>query len=131
MTVDERIEKLEQELAELRKCIRTQHIIIEDDKGQSRADLKVGENGPALGLYDINGKVCAYLSGDKNGPWAGLVLVGEFFDSVIMTTSKDGPSLVLCSKRGVGRAILATDKDGPRLVLRDENRKDIWQAPPK
>jgi hypothetical protein len=56
MTTEERLEKLESELAELRKCVLTQQLIIEDDRGKNRAELNLGKDGPSLILFGGNDK---------------------------------------------------------------------------
>jgi hypothetical protein len=84
------------------KEIRAKSIFLEDEIGKIRATLAVGKTGPALELYDENGK-----------------------PRVIISLQKDGsPSLALFDKNRQPRAILIMLKDGtPSLKMYDENGK--------
>jgi hypothetical protein len=107
MTTEERLEKLEQEIAELRKCIRTKQLIVEDDKGQTRIELEVSNYGPRLELSDEGGKPRAVMGVVKHGPW-----------------------LYLADENGLLRVQLSLyEKDGPRAKLGNENGEIIWKAP--
>ncbi|MGB2938609.1 MAG: hypothetical protein WBD05_10520 [Phycisphaerae bacterium] len=73
MTTEERLAKVERELADLRAEVRTRRVIIEDENGASRAVLDVNEDEPGLKLYDktydesdneVQGSVRVVLSAD-------------------------------------------------------------------
>jgi len=64
------------------------------------------EFGPALGLFDANGKPRAVLCEDK-----------------------DGPGLQLSDENSNSRATLTASKDGPRLAMKDTQGKTILIAP--
>ena len=64
MTTEERLEKVERELAAVYalgvgavpKTIRAKEFILEDENGKRRAGLRVLKDGPGLYLYDEDGK---------------------------------------------------------------------------
>ncbi len=76
MTIEERLEVVERELAELKaaqaqeigKVIRANQFIVEDDNGKTRAELVINKDGPSLSLFDKNGNPRALLSALKDGP---------------------------------------------------------------
>lgn len=103
MTIEERIETLEKELARTRsrnrwltaalllvgvgavaglgrasvaeKEVRAKSFIVEDEKGRTRAKLSVRENAPVLSLFDENEKLRVGLTATKDGP--ALTLLDE------------------------------------------------------
>jgi hypothetical protein len=106
MTIEDRLEQLERELAELRKRVRTGQVVIEDDTGKARAILFVDNDGPRLRLYDELGKL-----------------------RVALGVNKGEPGLVLHDERGEPRAWLYGLDDGAGLTLFDEAGNAIWSAP--
>lgn len=100
MTIEERLEKVERELAKLRAEVRTRRVIIEDENGVSRAVLDVNEDEPGLKLYDktydekdneVQGCVRVVLSADvsesglklyngEGNPRAALSVATEPYD---------------------------------------------------
>jgi hypothetical protein len=106
MTIEERLEQLERELAELRACVRTRQVIIEDDAGRTRALLFADQDGPRLRLYDEMGKL-----------------------RVVLGVNKGEPGLVLHDERGEARAWLYGLSDGSGLSLFDEGGNAVWSAP--
>jgi hypothetical protein len=108
MNIEERLEVVERELAELKatqaqrigKVIRAKRFIVEDENGKTRAELSINKDGPSLSLFDKNGNPRALLS-----------------------AIKDGPRLELFDENGTPRAGLSALKDGPMLSLFDENGK--------
>jgi len=71
MTTEERLAKVERELAALRAelahSLTTRVVSIVDEQGKIRAGLDVDEDGPSLRLYDEAGKVRAALSVNTDG----------------------------------------------------------------
>jgi hypothetical protein len=112
MTTEERLEKLEKELAGA-KTIRAERFEVVDSAGNVRAVLSVGLTPAKLGqlgleLFGQDGKTCRAVLGTKDG----------------------SPLLVLCDQNGKTRAGLSVAADGtPRLELLDQNGKVIWSAP--
>ena len=76
MTIDARLEKMEKELAILKKSaaaapkeIRATSFIVVDENGKDRAVLNVSDGGPGLILKDENGKnrIVLNITKDKTG----------------------------------------------------------------
>ena len=137
MSIEERLEKLEKELACLRKQargkwfnrwlqpaeaaideVRAKQFVLEDEKGTPYAMLGTGENGPMLAFLDEKGKknlVTLTMEGlflrDEKGNTRAKLLVG-----------KDGAVLFLNDEKGNTRAKLGAF-DRPVLWLSDENGK--------
>ena len=150
MTTEERLEKLERELAAAKrrilclpvvvglavvgaglawvsavpKVIRANEFILEDADGKSRITLALTELGAGLVLSDENGKIRATLALTELGPVLGLVDENGQ-PRARLATLKDGPGLTLYDESGKDRARLAVNKDGPSLGLYDENGKPI------
>ena len=140
MTVDERLEKLEKELArakrrirwlvDLEKATRAAKGIIQgttfllvDSEGRERATLTVTPDGPLLGLADENGKPRAKLTAFKDGPSLDL-WDDQGNRRIALHAGKDGPILTLVDENGKGAAgLTVVNKDGPGLVLADEKGK--------
>ena len=110
MTMEQRMQKLERELADLRagmaECLRTRRVVVEDNAGKTRAELDVGNEGPALVLLDEKGNRCAALG-----------------------VTKKGPALFWTDKSGTVRVWLTVAQEGPMLKLWDEKGNHIWSAP--
>ncbi|MGB2754224.1 MAG: hypothetical protein WBD75_07990 [Phycisphaerae bacterium] len=108
MTTEERLAKVERELADLRAeladGLTTCSLSIVDEQGKPRAMLNVDEDEARLSLCDAAGTLRATLS------------VG-------------GPMLVLADENGEPHAALSAVKAGVRLNMSDENGKRIWSAP--
>ena len=102
MTTEERLEKLERQLADAPKVIRSNEFILEDDKGNVRAVLAVTKYGPQLCLYDENGKTLFELTGAVLG---------------------------MMDENGKTRVELAVLQDGAGMALYDEDGNFIWQVP--
>jgi hypothetical protein len=72
MGTEERLAKLERELADLRagpkKHVRTRLLEITDENGNNRAVLRADEGGPTLELLDEKGNKRAVLRVDALGP---------------------------------------------------------------
>jgi len=141
MTTEERLEKLERELANLRAELAaevvTRKIAVCDENGKTSASLTVTNLGPILYLHDENGKVRAALGMFEDQP--GLYLYDENGKTraVLAVTSASGglakihsgPHLILYHGNGKTSAQLCTSMMGPQLTLYDENGKErMFQA---
>jgi len=94
-----------------------------------RAQLGVGEEGSALGLFDERGHLRIGLSVAPDGPILNLfsaqgnprVVVGERGESAFV---------ILRDSDGAPRAAMAIQADGtPSLYLLDETMAPIWKQP--
>jgi hypothetical protein len=109
MTVEERLEKVERELAALKAgegVVKAQAFVVEDADGRIRAELGLTKDGPRLRLLDGNGT-----------PRIGLAL------------PEIGPGLALLDANGVNRAWVVAHSGGPILALFDENGAPVWAVP--
>ena len=126
MTTEERLEKLEKELAQLARAateeVIARQFVLVDDKGKTRAVLGMSKTGPSLALYDENGKFRATLNVTEDGPALGL-LDEKGKPRAGLAVTKDGPQLSLFDENSKNRAWLAMSKNGPGLILLDENDK--------
>ena len=131
MTIEERLEKLEIELARMTAGIASREDVVNakkfnllDDNGKTRASLSATELGTALTLRDENNQPRASLSvteletaltlrDENNQPRAKLAL------------SKNGPELALCDENDKPRARLAVSKDEMVLDLFDADGKPL------
>ncbi|MDD5223623.1 MAG: hypothetical protein PHE84_06515 [bacterium] len=112
MTIEERLEKLERELTELKKtsAARTKQIsastfLVVDQKGKTRGALTMIEDRVGVVLFDTNGKA-----------------------RVRLAVRKEGPMLRLQDENANPRAVLAVFKSGPSMQLLDEKGKVTWTA---
>jgi hypothetical protein len=139
MITEERLEKLEQELARVNRRNRwlltvvvlaivglslastwTKTTAIAQAQGAEAAPKVIRAN--KVILEDENGKPRAELSVDKDGP--ALRLFDENGKGCAgLSIYKDTPSLFLRDKKDQLRADLALSKNGPTLNLFDENGK--------
>ena len=124
MTTEERLEKLEKELADMKERIRSKSFELVDDKGKLRALLGVStiNNTCVFGLCDKNGKVRIRLTVDESGP--ELVLYDEL-DNVRagLGVDKSKTSLAFGDEQGKLRVTLGIVEKRPALMLMDENGK--------
>jgi hypothetical protein len=95
-------------------------VVLNDDKGSSRASLRVTQDGrPALLLRDSKGNIRAWLAVTDDGPTL------ELFDEreapcVALATSDEGSTMRVTNGRQKVRAELRVSKGEPVLELRDE-----------
>ena len=68
MTTEERLEKLERKIEEMKTEIRTKALCVLDGQGQERIKLVITEDGPRLTMMDENGKIRAGMSVFKDKP---------------------------------------------------------------
>ncbi|HDR06335.1 MAG TPA: hypothetical protein ENN88_01750 [Candidatus Coatesbacteria bacterium] len=109
MTVEERLEKVERELAALKadkNAIKAHEFALEDASGRVRAKLTIVGDGAGLFLFDDNGE-----------------------QRVGLSMAKEGPSFVLFDKYGKQRSGMIVTDYGSLFVLFDENGQHLWQAP--
>ena len=138
MTTDERLDKLEKELARAKRRNRRLLAALGLAAGAfalvwivagtaNRAEAQ-GSGVPtairanAFVLVDENGKMRARLSVNKNGVALAL-LNRNGIPGAALTVVKGAPGLTLYDENAKGGAVLAVGKDGPGLTLFDENGK--------
>lgn len=144
MTTEERLDKLEKELARAKRRNRRLLVLAGLAAGAfalvriaAAAANKVEAQGDGVAtviranafvLVDENGKTRAAVALSKTG--SGFLLYDENGKTrAVLAVDKDGPGLALADEDGKSRATLAVVKDGPGLVLYDKNGKAEWQAP--
>lgn len=146
MTTEERLEKLECELARAKRGNRRMFLagtglllglfallmaswsMTGVAQGQEEQPDKKVIRANVFILEDQNGKLCAVLAVDKAGP--ALVLYDQNGKPRVgLTAFKGGPALILRDENGKPRAGLTVPKIGPSLILYDKNGKPIWSAP--
>lgn len=141
MTTDERMEKMEGQLARVRwfnRCLIACIVLflgvwfISKTFGPEKAWGRSGSKEIRANrfiLEDENGKIRAGLEmnmkdeprlsmSDENGEIRAMLFV-----------PKEGPILVMSDENGKIRARLAVIKSKPTLSVHDENGKVIWSAP--
>jgi len=118
MTTDERIEKMERQLARMRwfnRCLIACIVL-------SFGGCFISKTfGPEKALAQSGSKVIranSFFLEDENGNIRASLHI-----------TKDGPGLLLSDENDKVRATLVSVKDGPGLSLIDENEKVIWSAP--
>ncbi len=126
-TTEERIEKLERELAEMKaelmkvqtqEIVKAKEFIVVDDQGKTRVKLNVSAvEGPGLWIYDENAKIRAMLGGADD---VGLALLDENQNPQILM---HGEHLSLGDPGGSNIKLTATDK-GAELSMRDETSQE-------
>ena len=136
MTTEERLEKVERELAQVKR--RNGRFVIAgvaalacvvvllvasacapEAHAQAKAQIAPVVWARKFVLVGENGKPCAILHVRKDGP--GLALYDENGKGrASLSVSKDGPALYLCNENGKPRISLNLSKAGPALYLFDE-----------
>ena len=144
MTTEERVEKLERELARAKRwnrwllpvgltvagCVAVCAVALRPAPAREQAsDEPVKEiRASKLTLVDENGKWRARLVVDKD--WVGLCLYDEKgTQRATLNASNDGEGLCLNGKNLKLRADLSGAKDRGTLRLYDEKGETIWSAP--
>ena len=134
MTTDERMKKMEGQLARVRwiNCCLIACIVlsfgvffISKTFGPKTVWAQAGVKeirANSFVLEDENGKTRVLLSSPKEGPVLGM-LDENGQARVGLSVYKNGPVLKLYDENGKSRAWLSVDKDGPALGLGDENGK--------
>ncbi len=151
MTVEERLEKVERELANVKperwllpivaltlgglavvwtstratfaaqaRAVHAHKFVLEDEKGQVRAELGMTEDAPWLFLSDEKGKRRALLSLTEDG-LPGLFLCDEKGQSRVgLNLDKSGAMLSINGEKGKIRVWLRVTKGGEMLGMKDE-----------
>ena len=134
MTTDERMEKMEGQLARVRwfnrcliACIVLSFGVWLISKTFGAETVWAGSGAKEIRansfiLEDENGKPRAELSVGKDGPWLSL-RDENGKGRVNLSVDKDGPGLWLFDEKGKNRAGLSLLKDAPHLSLYGENGK--------
>jgi len=129
MTIEERLEKVEKELAILKKSaaaapkeIRATSFIVVDEKGKDRAVLNVSGDRAGLSILDENGKKRIGMGVTKEA--LGLTFYDENMKALAEFCMVDNEvRLLMTDKKTTGRVILMANKDAAGLVLRDGEDK--------
>ena len=105
---------------------------IADDTGEPRIVVGTDNEGPALQVWDQQGRVRLSLGSTADGT-TGLMLVDEAGKTrgraVILSGALGVVSFAVNDQNGNLRGDLTEGVYGARLNLCDENGKSIWQAP--
>lgn len=111
------------------RVVEAAGFVARDAAGTVRAQLGVGEEGSALGLFDDRGHLRAGLSVAADGPI--LNLFSEDGDPrVVIGERGDSAFVILRDSDGAPRAAMAIQRDGtPSLYLLDETMTPIWKQP--
>jgi len=142
MSTDERIEKMERQLARMRLFNRCLIACIVLSLGvwfiEKTFTAETAWAGPGVKeiranrfiLEDDEGTVRARLTVDAGGPALSL-LDKNGKSRAVLSVDKNGSGLRLRDENSKPLAALSMDKDGsrPGLVLCDENGKEIWSVP--
>ena len=129
MTIEERLEKIERELAaaqeelKIHPIVRANRFELVDENGKKRAELRADKDAVSLNLFDESGELRAGLGVlEEEGP--ALTLTNENGKPVAgLSVTEDGPKLYLLDENDNIRVMLAVHEDGTTLALSDENRK--------
>ncbi len=143
MTTEERLAKVEGELARAKRHTRTALVAVGLIAAVSLLGL-IGVHGcePREGgrapvkqiranrfvVEDQNGRLCAVLGMTGDGPELRLYDERSQMRAAVFA-NKIGTGLVLKDEKGNYRAGLTLYKSGAMLALFDENRKPIWTTP--
>ena len=152
MTIEERLETLERELAVAKRRNRRllagvvlAVVLAVSGLGVAKKALKLTKTLPAsqalevgasqkviratqIILEDENGKTRVALDVVEN--FAGLSLSDENGKTrAQLGVSKVGPGLFLRDENGKNRVSLGMSKEGTVLSLSDENGKEVWSTP--
>lgn len=133
MTLEERLEGLENEVAylraELAQSVQTRCLEIVDAAGVVRVRLEATETGRAdVAVYDDKGKVAVGLSTSTNG--TGLLVfdaAGKLRASLGMDA--EGPQFTLYDEAGTPRAIVNVAEGEPAIILTDAAGRPISSTP--
>lgn len=111
------------------RVVEAAAFVVRDDAGTIRAQLGVGEEGSALGLFDERGHLRAGLSVAPEGPMLNL-FSEEGNPRVVVGERGDAAFVILRDRDGAPRAAMAIQADGtPSLYLLDETMAPIWRQP--
>lgn len=140
MTIDERMEKIEGQLARVRwfnhcliACIVLSLVawFVSKTFGPDTVWAKSGVKeiiANKIILEDENGKTHVILSAKKDG--AGLWMYGENGKQLFrLGADYGGATLSLCYDNGRGGVRLGVTSEGPEVVLTKKNGMGVWSAP--
>lgn len=111
------------------KEIRANKFVLEDWKGNTRAELKAENNCACFSLRGADGS-SAILGFPGSGSGSKLMLIDKNDRiRVELSLEKGQPSVWLRDRNDKPRVALTVTEDGPNLSLMDEKGKTIWSAP--
>lgn len=132
MTAEQRLEKLENELAglrtELSQRIETGSVTIRDENGKVRAKLGMDKRGPGLDLFDASGNIRVAVHAESDGRWALAIFDENGNDRAKLCLEEEGSALALFDENENKRAGLSLTEDGPGLMLLDQNEDILVQV---
>ena len=95
-------------------------LLLYDANGKPRAGLNVAKDGPRLWMGDEDGKDRIWMDSTAIGP--RMVMYDDSNNARLsLNTARGVPELVLYDKKNTVRAEFSMDKNGPAVRLRDEN----------
>ncbi len=103
-----------------------------DEKGEGRAGLVLGTDGPTLELWDKKGKLRARLAVHPDlGPALTLHDEQGVMRAGLLAGTDGRPGLAFLDEKGKPLTLLGVgvDAGGKGLVLLDEKGETIWRAP--
>lgn len=135
MTPEERLDKLERELAETKAElatvlgiftgkaeVRVKSLVVVDESDKDRIALTTDGDEPSLLLLDKDKVIRAELRVDEAGMCLSMSGYGEDGKGcAVLAVGADGPSLALYAAGTKLRALLSVDNNGANLAMHDEN----------
>ena len=111
------------------RILEARGLVVRDDAGVARAQVTLGEEGPAFSLYDEQGYLRAALAVEAGGPMLNLY-AGDGEPRLVAGERDQAAFFVLRDAAGAPRAAMAVQSDGsPSLYLLDERLNPIWRQP--
>jgi hypothetical protein len=111
------------------RIVETGAVVVRDDAGVVRAQLGVGDEGSALGLFDARGHLRLGLSVAADGPIMNL-FSEDGHPRVVVGERGEAAFVILRDIDGAPRAAMAIQADGtPSLYLLDKTMAPIWKRP--
>ncbi|MEQ8844719.1 MAG: hypothetical protein RIB58_07675 [Phycisphaerales bacterium] len=128
-TLEQRIERLEAELAALRaQGVSTRTLRLVDEDGAERAMLTADRNGPTFVFHDNAGAVRMKLSLSESGP--GMTLADDKGHTrAWLGFTKDALRIGFADENGNSRAFFGVMRSGqPVAKFYDEAGNVVWSA---
>lgn len=128
-SIEQRVERLERELAALKRgeiCVR--RIEIGDQGTPARCVIEAEQGRPVVRLIDGSGEVRAKLGITADGP--GLTLTDEAGHTrAWMGFAKDAIRVGFADEAGNSRAFFGVTRSGPTAKFYDGDQSVVWSAP--
>ncbi len=125
-TLEDRVARLERELAGLRGSIASPRLV--DAEGRVRGELALTAGGPMLCFYDESGAARAKLILTADGP--GLTLADDKGHTrAWLGFTKEALRIGFADEDGNSRVFVGVMKSGPVAKIYDAEQRVVWQAP--